>query len=134
MNKVIIALSASLLTLGAYAADDATNKARAEVKGEARSAIAQGEVSRGEVDPMAVKAQAKLSKEEMGALRTMIKSEAKSANKKAEVGAGEANSLAFTAQAKLSKEEMTAVRSMVKAEAAAANKQGTIKAGEKPIQ
>ncbi len=132
MNKVLIALATSLLTVGAYAADD-TNKARADVKLEARSANTQGEVSRGE-DPMATKAQAKLTKEEMGALRAMIKAEANTANKKAEVGAGEANSLAFTAQAKLSKEEMTAIRSMVKAEATVANKQGTVKAGEKPVQ
>lgn len=130
MNKVLIALAAGFLTVGAYAADD-SNKARADVKVEARAANAKGEVSRGEVDPMAAKAQAKLSKEEMVALRSMIKAEANTANKKAEVGAGEANSLAFTAQAKLSKEEMTAVRSMVKAEAAAANEQGTIKAGNK---
>jgi hypothetical protein len=133
MNKVLIALTASLLTVGAYAADD-TNKARADVKVEARDANVKGEVAHGEVDPLAMKAQAKLSKEEMVALRSMIKAEAITTNKKAEVGAGEANSLAFTAQAKLTKQEMTAVRSMVKAEAATANKQGTIKAGEKPIQ
>lgn len=133
MNKVLVALAASLITVGAYAADD-TNKARADVKAEARTASTKGEIGRGEVDPLAMKAQAKLSKEEMVALRTMIKAEANTANKKAEIGAGEANSLAFTAQAKLSKEEMTAVRSMVKAEAAEANKQGTIKSGEKPLK
>lgn len=129
MNKVLIALAASLFTVGAYAAD--TNKARADVKQEAREANAKGEIAHGDVDPLAMKAQAKLSKEEMGALRSMIKAEANRANKKGEVGEGEANSLAFTAQAKLSKQEMTAVRSMVKAEAAAANKQGTIGKGEK---
>ena len=56
MKKVFIALAASLLTVGAYAADD-TNKARADVKVEARTANIQGEVSRGE-DPMFTKAQA----------------------------------------------------------------------------
>jgi len=82
MNKVLIALTASLLTVGAYAADD-TNKARADVKVEARDANVKGEVAHGEVDPLAMKAQAKLSKEEMVALRSMIKAEANTTNKKA---------------------------------------------------
>ncbi len=129
MNKVFIALAAAVFSLGAYAAD--TNKARADVKMEASEANVKGEIGHGNADPMAKKVKAKLSKEEMDALRTMIKAEAANSVTKGEMGAGEANSVAFTAQAKLTKKEMSAVRAMVKAEAAAANMNGTIKMGNK---
>ena len=130
MNKLLIALAAGAFALGAYAAGD-TQKTRSEVKMEASNANVSGEIAHGAVDPLVMRAQAKLSKEEMDALRAMIKSEAKTAVKKGEVGSGEANSLAFTAQAKLTKKEMSAVRSMVKAEAAKANMNGTIEMGNK---
>ena len=130
MNKVLIALAAGVISLGAYAAGD-TSKTRSEVKMEAASANVKGEIAQGQENGVAMKAQAKLSKEEMDALRTMIKAEAAKAVKKDEVGMGEANSLAFTAQAKLTKKEMSAVRAMVKAEAAKANMNGTIDMGNK---
>jgi hypothetical protein len=113
MNKVLIALLASLTVFGAYAADDST-KSRADVKAEARATNKMGAVGHGESDGIAAKAQAKLSKEEMTALRAMIKDEARAANKKGEASRGEGNEMAVKAEAKLSKEEMTALRAMVK--------------------
>jgi hypothetical protein len=80
---------------------------------------------------MAKKAEAKLSKEEMAALRAEVKSEAKVANKKGTIADGDGASMIKTAESKLTKEEMAAVRAMVKAEAVKAVKNDTIKTGEK---
>lgn len=129
MKKVLITLLASLSMAGVYAADD-TNKNRADVKTEAKAANKTGDVARGDSDMMA-KIEAKLSKEEMVALRAMVKAEGKDANKKGEVARGDVDGMGAKAQAKLSKEEMVAVRASVKAEAAAANKKGEITKGEK---
>lgn len=128
MNKVLIALLTSLTAVSVYAADD-SNKSRVDVKSDASAANKKGDVVRGESDMMA-KVEAKLSKEEMVALRSMVKAEGSAANKKGDVAHGEVDSLGAKAQAKLSKEEMVAVRATVKAEAAAANKKGEITKGE----
>jgi hypothetical protein len=126
MNKVLVAMLAGLFAAGAFAADDAA-KSRADVKKEAAAANMKGETGKGEGNAMATTAAAKLSKEEMAAVRASVKAEAK----KGAVAHGEANELTAKAEAKLSKEEMVAVRAMVKAEAADAVKKGTVKSGEK---
>ena len=88
MNKVLIALAAGLITMGAYAADGTTNT-RAEVKAEASAAVANDQVAHGQLNPMLAKAQAKLSKEEMSALRDMVKAEAAAANEQGTIKMGE---------------------------------------------
>ena len=87
MNKVLIALAAGFVTLGAYAADD-INKARADVKMEARDANVKGEIGDGDANSLAFTAQAKLNKEEMAAVRSMVKAEAAAANKQGTIKTG----------------------------------------------
>ncbi|MEO7107803.1 MAG: DUF4148 domain-containing protein [Rhodoferax sp.] len=129
MNKVLIALFASLVAVGAFAADGAT-KTRAEVKAEAKAANKAGDTAGGEANAMAASAEAKLTKEEMAAVRASVKAEAKKANKKGGTAGGEANEMITSAEGKLSKEEMVALRAKVKAEAKVAVKKGTVKMGE----
>lgn len=88
MNKVLVALLAGLFAAGVYAADDG-KKPRAEVKAEAAAANKKGEIASGEASGLAAKAEAKLSKEEMAALRAAVKAEAKDAVKKGTVKTGE---------------------------------------------
>lgn len=130
MNKVLVALLTGLFAAGVYAADDG-KKTRPEVKAEAAAASKKGEIASGEASGLAAKAEAKLTKEEMVAMRAAVKAEGADASKKGKIASGEASGMAAKVEAKLSKEEMAALRTMIKAEAAAALKKGAVKTGEK---
>ena len=88
MNKILVALLAGLVAAGVYAADDA-KKSRADVKAEAAAANKKGDTAGGEANGLAATDEAKLSKEEMTALRAKVKAEAKEANKKGAIKKGE---------------------------------------------
>lgn len=130
MKKVLAVLLTGLFAAGVYAADDG-KKTRPEVKAEAAAASKKGEIAAGEVSGLAAKAEAKLTKEEMVAMRAVVKAEATDASKKGKLATGEASALAAKAEAKLTKEEAVALRAKIKAEAAEAVKKGAVKAGEK---